>query len=311
MSCQFVSIVVPVYNNKNELLICLEALSAQTYPKDRYEVIVVDNGSTDGTREICFGLGAKSKEHRREQTGAMPSALCPMLYLYEPQKGSYNARNTGIKAAKGEILAFTDADCIPAPDWIEKGVEALLNTPNCGLVGGRIDVFAEYPDRPTAVELFEILTAFRQEEYIKRWHFGATANVFTKREVIDKEGYLNGALKSGGDLEWGGRVFKAGYNQVYADDAIVRHPARKTLRDISKKHRRVIRGLYASRNSEKYPPKEFLIDLKDDWPRIKDFRGLLNNGEIRLKGKLKAFAIMLIVKIVRGQERITPRSDSK
>jgi glycosyltransferase involved in cell wall biosynthesis len=127
MTKPFVSAIVPVLNDAKRLKKWLEALAAQTYPKDAYGIIVVDNGSTDGAREAVERFNLK--------------------YIREPAQGLHKARNAGIMTAKGEILAFTDADCIPAPDWLERGVSVVLSTPDCGLAAGRIDVFAQNPDK--------------------------------------------------------------------------------------------------------------------------------------------------------------------
>ena len=107
LSNLFVSVIIPVYNDSERLKLCLEALENQTYSKDLYEVIVVDNASEEDIKSIV-GQFSQAK------------------YTYESQSGSYVARNKGISIARGEILAFTDSDCIPASDWIEKGVANLF-----------------------------------------------------------------------------------------------------------------------------------------------------------------------------------------
>ena len=305
MHDSFVSVVIPVLNDPAGIKRCLEALERQTYPKDRYEVIVVDNGSTDGTKQTIERFAVCGSRFAGEDRTAnrIPHIVNPR-YVYEPIRGLHQARNAGIKEAKGEVLAFTDADCIPAPDWIEEGVEAILSTPNCGLGAGRIDVFAETPGKPTAAELFEIVTAFRQKEYLERWHFAAPANVFTKREVISKVGVFRGTLKSGADIEWGKRVFNAGYKQFYSEKTIVKHPARHSLKRVLQKHRRVVGGLYDIRKG-KYPLRSFLIDLKDDWPRLMDIYNMLSGKNInKLSDKLKVFMVSMLVKSVRIFERI-------
>ena len=119
---RFVSVIIPVFNDAKRLKICLAALEKQTYPQDYYEIIVVDNGSD------------KSLENVVRQFPRVKLACC-----LDP--GSYAARNHGIYIAKGEILAFTDSDCIPARDWLETGVKCLLTTANCGLLAGKIEIF--------------------------------------------------------------------------------------------------------------------------------------------------------------------------
>jgi glycosyltransferase involved in cell wall biosynthesis len=211
----FVSVIVPVFNDVERLKICLQALEQQTYPQHLYETIVVDNGS-DAALDLA-GVVAK-----------FPHAIATK----EDTPGSYAARNQGISIAKGSILAFTDADCIPSANWIERGVEKLLNSPNCGFVAGKISIFFKDADRPTAVELYESLMALPQQDFLQKYHFGATANLLTFRSVIDKIGRFNSNLKSSGDLEWGQRVHASGYQQIYAEDVCVKHPARHSFQEL-------------------------------------------------------------------------------
>lgn len=110
----FVSIIIPVYNDNDFLKVCLAALTKQTYSKDHFEIIVVDNNSTEDVSQIT---------NRFEQ----------VTLTHESIAGSYIARNKGLSLAKGEIIAFTDADCIPQSDWLEKGIATLTQRPNIGL----------------------------------------------------------------------------------------------------------------------------------------------------------------------------------
>ncbi len=220
----FVSVIIPVYNDYDRLLLCLHCLQNQSYPQENYEIIVVDNGST-----------CPLKNH------LLPEDI---ILLEEPQIGSYAARNKGLSIARGEIIAFTDSDCQPAPDWIEMGVKWLLANPNCGLVGGRIKVFPQNSAKPSISEFYESLAAFPQEKFIQEYHFSVTANTFTFRQVIDKVGGFSQNLKSSGDVEWGYRVYAQGYHLHYAEDVVIAHPARRSLRELLAKEARVAGGLY-------------------------------------------------------------------
>ena len=120
----FVSVIVPVYNQGAQLQRCLAALAAQTYERSRFEIIVVDNGSEDAD--------------------AIAAAVAPYSnarLTLEATPGSYAARNHGLTLAQGDILAFTDADCLPATDWLAEGVRQLTQHPNCGQVIGEIELF--------------------------------------------------------------------------------------------------------------------------------------------------------------------------
>ncbi len=240
----FVSVIIPVYNDLTRLKICLEALENQTYPKASYEVIVVDNGSTQNVKTVT--------DH-----------FLQVALHYESQPGSYAARNKGISISRGQMLAFTDSDCIPAHDWIEKGAGQIQKSPDCGLVAGRINMFFKNPQRLTAAELYEKMYSFDQKENIKKKRFGVTANLFTRKEVVGKVGLFNATLKSGGDLEWGNRVSDSGYVLMYADDVCVEHPARRSLRQLYKKRVRVLGGLNEISKNASYTLLDALYDLKN------------------------------------------------
>lgn len=283
----FVSVIIPVLNDSERLKTCLEALENQTYPKIFYEVIVVDNGSDEDIKSVV---------------GQFDQAVV----AYESQPGSYAARNKGLSIAKGDALAFTDADCIPASDWVEKGVAHLLRTPNCGLVAGKIELFFKNPAQPTAVEYYDnTMMGFPQHKFIAK-RYGATANLFTFRSVIDKVGSFDQTLKSSGDREWGQQVFSAGYNQTYADDVCVAHPARHSLDQLHKKVVRLIGGHQDVKNKKGYPfwklIKDVAIELSP--PFRVYFRIWLDK---RLKGgkqKIQVVFVIFYIKILKAWEKV-------
>lgn len=292
----FVSVIVPVFNDAERLRICLEKLEQQTYPQHLYEVIVVDNGSDVPP-----------------QVQEVVALFHRATFASEDTPGSYAARNRGIAIAKGEVIAFTDADCIPALDWIEKGVETLLKVPNCGLAVGQIHLLFENPTRTTLVELYESLTAFRQAEYVQKYKGGATANLFTFKQVIDRVGVFNAKLKSGGDLEWGRRVHALGYQQVYASEACVSHPARSSLTQLQRKVRRVAGGVYDSyvdrEQSVLRKNKAFLRLLYDDFIlAIKSIFAFATSPKLNnFSSKMGVFSVVLFVSYTSMTEKIMLR----
>ena len=238
----FVSVVVPVYNDSERLKTCLASLENQTYPKNLYEIIVVDNGSDDNLEELVC---------RFEQTA----------FTREDRPGSYAARNKGISVAKGDIIAFTDSDCIPYSDWIESGVSNIIGVRNCGMLVGKIDIFFKKPNKPTAVEIYESIKSFKTRRYLEEGRHGVTANLFTFKSVIAKVGFFNAALKSGGDVEWGKRVFSFGYQQIYADNTCVAHPARRSFGQLYRKATRVVGGFHDWKGNTAYSLTDFSKDL--------------------------------------------------
>lgn len=220
----FVSVIIPVFNDSQRLKKCLEALEHQSYPQDFYEIIVIDNNSTEEIKTVV-------------------EKFSQVLLGFEPVAGSYLARNKGISLAKGEIIAFTDADCIPATNWIETGVKKLLTVENCGLVAGKIEFYFQNPDSINAVEFYDSIIFLNQQKYIEQ-HFGVTANLFTFAHVFQTVGLFNPSLKSSGDRDWGNRVFAQGYQQIYADDVCVQHPAINSFKKLCKKLIRLTGGDY-------------------------------------------------------------------
>lgn len=284
----FVSVVIPVFNDPERLKICLEALEHQTYPKNLYEVIVVDNGSDQRIENVV-------------------TQFSQAIATYEDYPGSYAARNKGISLAKGEVIAFTDADCIPATDWLEKGVANLLRVPNCGLVAGKVNLFFNNPDQPTAVELFEVINYWRtQKTAIEKYKYGATANVFTFKSVIKKIGCFDKKIKSCGDQEWGQRIFAAGYQQIYADDTQVDHPLRSSLAQFSKRVTRLLGGSLDLKKKKGYSFKDFFKDLAEDLkPPFKVFVYTWRHEKLNSSvQKFQYILIHLFIKYLLAGERI-------
>ena len=223
----YISVIIPVYNDSKSLDICLNALKKQTLEKSNFEIIVVDNASTDNIEKI------KNK---------YPEAS----FLYEDEPGSYSARNKGIINAKGNILAFTDADCIPSKDWLERGLKTISHKikDNIGIVAGEVMYFVDDKENMTAVEVWEMIHKYHQEYFVKDFNFGLTANLFVMKGVIDEVGLFNRELKSAGDLEWGQRAHKKGFKFHFDKELLVKHPAKETIGQFINKVRRLMGGKY-------------------------------------------------------------------
>ncbi|MGH9084206.1 MAG: glycosyltransferase [Acidimicrobiales bacterium] len=213
-----VSVVVPVLDGAGQLPALLDALAAQSGAPP-FEVIVVDNGSRDATvtRALAHPLGPRVVEERR--------------------RGSYAARNAGIAAARGAILAFTDADCTPSPRWLAAGVEALAHA---DLVGGAIRQVRSA--HPTIWEAYDAATYLDQASLVADQGVAATANLFVRRSVFDAVGGFDARLRSSGDFELTRRAVASGLRISYAPDSLVDHATRTTMRSTLRLHRRLGRG---------------------------------------------------------------------
>ncbi len=283
----FTSVIIPVFNDSKGLRKCLKALQNQTYPEELFETIVVDNNSDQDIKTVV-------------------DQFDKIIFAHETYPTSYAARNKGIFLAKGEVLAFTDADCIPAPDWIEKGVKNLFSIPGCGMVGGKVNLLFRNPNKPTTIELYESIMHFRQKEFVEKYKFSPTCNLFTYKHVFKKVGLFNATLKSCGDLEWGCRVYSVGYKQVYTDEACIVHPARSSFTKLCKRIIRIAGGEHSIAATKKF---SFTIIVKNLVTRVllffRDifiicFDKRLKEG----KQRVKVFLVFLYVKSLRVLEKI-------
>ena len=218
-----VSVIVPAYNAGAGVSRLLAALAEQTL-RSPYEVIIIDDASADLTAE------------------RVASAAHVRCLRLERRSGSYAARNAGLEVASAPILAFTDADCVPSPTWLERGLEAL--GPGIDMVAGH--VMAELPPRPTAAALVDAIRFLDQQTYAQLG-YGATANLFVRRSVFERVGRFNPRLRSGGDRELGLRATDAGATIRYAPNALVMHQSRSTLRALAAKSMRIGRGMASHR----------------------------------------------------------------
>lgn len=211
------SVIVPHYNQPEALRLCLKSLMGQTTSKGAFEVIVGDNGGIADKAALC--------------------ALGPNIRIVQEQKrGAAHARNAAIRVARGEIFAFTDADCIAAPDWLEEGAAALKGA---DYVGGAIAVTVADEAALTPVEAFERIFGFRQKMYVTRQNFAATANLFVRRSAVEAIGPFRAQLSE--DMDWGRRAAALGLRSDFNAKPIVNHPARSTWNALVSKWDRMIR----------------------------------------------------------------------
>ncbi|RKY72368.1 MAG: hypothetical protein DRP97_00725, partial [Candidatus Latescibacterota bacterium] len=210
---QTVSVIVPAYNAEKNIATLIESLLNLDYPKELLEIIIVDNNSNDRTKEIVKQYPVKLLEEKKIQS-------------------SYATRNTGVRNSKGEILAFTDADCIVDDDWLNKGIECLQKGIEDIIIG---EVKSLTNHELNIFEKYDKITAFT--------HSCKTWNLVTPKKVFDKVGFFNKRLISGGDIEWGERAKEKGLKIFYCKQAVVYHPLRKSFHNLLKKQIRVGYGV--------------------------------------------------------------------
>jgi glycosyltransferase involved in cell wall biosynthesis len=162
------SVIIPVFNGARTLPRCIDALRAQTLPRDRFEIIVADNNSTDGSADIA----------RRYHE---------VKLLQEPKQGAYAARNRAAASATGSILVFTDPDCVPRPDWLESIARAMESDGVDILLGGYVP-----PAHSSALRLLVLYEntkdAFVFGTGIPELYYGHTNNMAVRRRTFDAYG---------------------------------------------------------------------------------------------------------------------------
>lgn len=217
----YVSVIIPTYKDWARLRLCLEALENQAYPSNLFEVIIVNNAPGDNPPSFII-LQNNFK------------------IIEEKLPGSYAARNAAIKIAKGEILGFTDSDCIPDEDWLKNAVNSFKKDNSVSRVAGPINIFTRNK-KPRAVELYDLIYAFPQKSHVDQG-VAVTANLFTYRKTFDEVGLFNSNTMSGGDIEWGRRAKMLGFTIKFSDDVIINHPARDSYKSLFEKAKRVGKG---------------------------------------------------------------------
>jgi len=210
------SVIVPHLDDYDNLDACLTLLQAQSFPRDRMEIIVADNGSSRGVDAVRSLVGSRGRVIDVGERGAGP------------------ARNAGVRASRGEAIAFIDSDCRPDERWLEEGLAELKFA---DFAGGRVDVLVQDPRRMTAAEAFESVFAFHNERYVKDLNFTVTASMFVWRSVFDAVGgFVNGVSE---DKDWCSRARRQGFRLRFAPKSVVAHPARRTMPELKRKWRRV------------------------------------------------------------------------
>lgn len=219
-----VSVIVSALNNEELMKNCLVSLLQTVYPQERREFIIVDNGSTDRTVEVIRSF--------------------PVQYLYEKRRGVSYARNRGIEASIGEIVAFTDPDCVVSTVWLNELVNAFDEQD----VGGVAGAIIPYPGQTSAERYAARVRSHTQERPMSHplRPFAMTPNIAFRREVFQQIGYFDTRFPGGGwedaDLCW--RFFReTNLKLKYAPRAVVFHRYRTTAKDFFFQHVRYGHGL--------------------------------------------------------------------
>lgn len=283
-SLPFVSIIVPVYNGEQTIEACLDSLVNQDYPPDLYEIIIVDNNSTDRTCGIIQKYPVTLLHERKIQT-------------------SYAARNKGILAARGELVAFTDADCIAASGWLRELV-APFNEATIGGVGGQVLDSNPQNEVEQFICSLHLFSHYRKEDsYLPVL---MTNNAAYRRESLLALGSFNDQLYTGADIDMAWRIQLTGAWVVYAPQAVIYHVHRSTLRGMARQFRRhgfgeiFLDAMYKNEPDYKRTPKQQLTQMGRQFLALFTYgRSLLYRGLTwRIRRKDRMYALTPFFRLV-------------
>ncbi|MGC8604656.1 MAG: mycofactocin biosynthesis glycosyltransferase MftF, partial [Desulfomonilaceae bacterium] len=205
----FVSVVVPVYNRAEDIGSCLESLLALDYPKSRFEIVVVDDNSSDKTANVVRNY-------------------CVKLIVLPKNLGQSAARNLGALASKGEIIAFIDSDCVARPCWLTELVPYFEDSRNI-LVGGYVDSYYRktwldrYEESNSPLNMgqkFVVGSGTRSDFYVP------TCNMLVRRDAYIKVGGLDETMRVGEDVDLCWRLKENGSRLVYVPKGRIEHKHR-------------------------------------------------------------------------------------
>ncbi len=244
--------IIPVRNGAGSLPPLLESLGRQTLGRERFEVIVVDNASSDDTASVAGAHGAN--------------------VVSEPVANRSRARNRGAAAASAPLYAFTDADCIADPGWLE----ALLGCAGAApLVAGEVRVRVR--ERPNAIERFERLWRFGQRTWVEQG-WAATANLLVRRDAFEAiDGFDPSWRHIGEDADFCFRARAGGHSLAFCPAAVVDHVGERELRPFLRRF--FLHGY--SVNQAFYRLGAGYRAWRDPWPAVAGDRALRELGHPR------------------------------
>jgi glycosyltransferase involved in cell wall biosynthesis len=223
----FFSIIIPTYNRPERIVSCLQAISQARYPRERFEVIIVDDGGTAPLEEIINPF--------RDRLA--------LRLLRQNHEGVAAGRNTGARNAKGEILVFTDDDCRPENDWLNH-LEMRFGESRDFIIGGRtINALPDNLFSSASQSLVSYLISYynadpRDARFLTGSNLAVPARLFYSLGGFDRAFLLMGAE----EREFCDRWRHRGYGMEYAAEAVVHHFHHLTLRSFMRQHFQYGRG---------------------------------------------------------------------
>ncbi len=223
-----VSVVVPACDAEWTIERAVQSLLEQQYPHDRFEIIVVENGSRDRTPSLLARHGARIR------------------VVHEKRKGAGAARNAGLRAASYPHIAFTDADCVPDSTWLRELMAYAVRNPRADFIGGLITAY----EPRSRIERFSEWLWDQERALHAQPPYAITANLLVRKVLLFELGMFDEALLRGQDVDLSYRAYLRGARFGYADAAVVRHVNPRNFRQVFAKG--LQHGHAAARLLEKY-----------------------------------------------------------
>ena len=267
----FFSIIIPTYGRPNQLEVCLNSLSRLAYPIQRFEVIVVDDGSKTAPEAVVANF--------RDRVN--------ITLLTQPNSGPASARNTGAAHAKGEFLAFTDDDCTSDSAWLKALADRFKSTPDHLIGGQTINALSKNIFSTASQELISYLYDYYNLSYRPTRLF-ISNNMAVPVKLFSTVGGFDTSfpLAAGEDREFSDRWLHHGYQATYAPEAIVYHSHALTLLGFCHQHFNYGRGAFRFHELRTQrrqggikpePPQFYLNLLRYPFYRIHGWRALLTS----------------------------------
>ncbi len=230
MTATTFSIIIPTYNRISHLELCLESIAALDYPKDSFEVIVVDDGSDQNPEDVI---------------GAFKGTLDIRL-IHQDHRGPASARNTGATAGKNEYVVFTDDDCAAFPDWLSRFAVNFADHPDYGIGGHTLNGLLRNPYSAASQLLIDYLYSYFNSNNRKARFFTSNNLAFPRKQFLEIGGFdATFPRAAGEDRELCYRWMKHGLELAYTPDVKLYHRHPLTFRMFLRQHFNYGRGAFA------------------------------------------------------------------
>ncbi|EOZ95681.1 RfbQ [Indibacter alkaliphilus LW1] len=256
---------------------------------EQFEVIIVNNWPNGPVPEIDLPKNAR--------------------IINEPKPGSYAARNTGLNYAKGEILAFTDSDCLVDENWLKAALDLFSAYGEIDRLAGKIELTFER-DKKSAVECYETVYAFDQKDNARKG-LAVTANFFARKTLFDDIGGFDENLFSGGDYQWNRVASKKGSKIIYSENTVVKHPARNTFKQLRNKAKRVAAGQFGSQIKKEDYLKALSTLIFELRPPLFEVRKIFSSRQLSFSEKLNVWWIRYWFRSVKAIEQFIIKVSGK